>query len=78
MNKLFHIPKMKIVVVSATVIVLLAIITVTVVCLNVEQNDNNEEGGDITDVMADPQESDTEDMSTRLTPLKLFLPIVST
>ena len=67
MNKLFHIPKMKIVVVSATVIVLLAIITVTVVCLNVEQNDNNEEGGDITDVMADPQESDTEDMSTQQT-----------
>ena len=67
MNKLFHIPKMKIVVVSATVIVLLAIITVTVVCLNVEQNDNNEQGDDITDVMAEPQDSETEDLSVQQT-----------
>ena len=67
MNKLFHIPKMKMVVVSAAVIVLLAIITVTVVCHNVEQNDNTEEGGDITDVMADPQDSETEDLSVQQT-----------
>ena len=65
MNKLFHIPKMKIVVVSAAVMVLLAIITVTVVCLNVEQNDNTEEGGDITDVMADPQESEPDESLTQ-------------
>lgn len=65
MNKLFHIPKMKIVVVSAAAIVLLAIITVTVVCLNVEQNDNVEDGGDITDVMADPQESEPEESLTQ-------------
>lgn len=65
MNKLFHIPKMKIVVVSASVIVLLAIITVTVVCLNVEHNGNMEEDGDITDVMADPQESKLEESLTQ-------------
>lgn len=67
MNKLFHIPKMKIVVVSATVIVLLAIITVTVVCLNVEQSDNKEEDGNITDVMAEPQESEPEESITQET-----------
>jgi len=61
MNKLFHIPKMKIVVVSATVIVLLAIITVTVACLNIEEKDNKnkDDMGEVTDVMAKPQESDT-------------------
>ena len=67
MNKLFHIPKMKIVVVSATVIVLLAIITVAVVCLNVEQDDNKEDGGNVTDVMADPQDSESEEGSNQET-----------
>ena len=67
MNKLFHIPKMKIVVVSATVIVLLAIITVTVVCLNVEPDDNKEDDSGVTDVIATPQESDTESDTTEET-----------
>ena len=54
MNKLFNIPKMKIVIISAVVVVLLAIITVTVICLNLESPDDNDPA---TDVMLDVQES---------------------
>ena len=56
MNKLFNIPKMKIVVISATVIVILAIVTVAVVCLNIENVQGEEE---VTDAMVEVEDSDT-------------------
>ncbi len=51
MNKLFHIPKMKIVVISAAVVVLLSIVTVTVVCMNAQTLEGKKDGA--TDVFAD-------------------------
>ena len=61
MNKLFNIPKMKIVVISAAVIVILSIATVAVVCMNLETIGKKEDA--VTDAMA--QVSDTEsDMLT--------------
>ena len=62
MNKLFNIPKMKIIVISASVVVLLAIITVALVCLNIETDDSE---APVTDAMADVIEStDTESVTT--------------
>ena len=65
MNKLFNIPKMKIVVISAAVIVILSIATVAVVCMNLETIGKKEDA--VTDAMA--QVSDTEsDMLTETLP----------
>ena len=61
MNKLFNIPKMKIVVISAAVIVVLAIVTVVVVCLNAENLYGNDE--EITDAMAEVTEVTTEEVT---------------
>lgn len=55
MNKLFNIPKMKVVVISATVIVVLAIVTVAVVCLNIESMHGREDA--VTDAMAEVDDS---------------------
>ena len=65
MNKLFHIPKMKIVVISAAVVVLLAIVTVTVVCLNIETLDADKDG--VTDVMADVTLDESTDSASEST-----------
>jgi hypothetical protein len=56
MNKLFHIPKMKIVVISAAVVVTLAVVTVTIACFNVKAPTNDKNS---TDAMADVNPSDT-------------------
>lgn len=55
MNKLFDIPKMKIVVITAAVIVTLAVITVVVACLKV----NAPGRGDVTEAMVTVDESET-------------------
>ncbi len=57
MNKLFDIPKMKIVVILAAVVVTLAVITVTVACFKVNAPTGD---GDATDAMANVSESDSE------------------
>ena len=58
MNKLFNIPKMKIIVISASIVVFLAILTVAMVCLNIERDYKDEA---ITDAMAGVIDStDTE------------------
>ena len=63
MNKLLDIPKMKIVVISAAVVVTLAVITVTVACFkaNAPKDDEN-----VTDAMASVSDmgTDTEQIST--------------
>ena len=57
MNKLFDIPKMRIVVISAAVVVTLAVITVTVACLKVNAPTGDK---DAVDAMVSVSESDTE------------------
>lgn len=51
MNNLFSIPKMKLVVISASVLVVLSIIIVVVSCLNIEKEEDN-----AIDVMGTPQD----------------------
>ena len=58
MNKLFNIPKKKIAIIAATVVLLLAIVTVTVICLNLETPEDD--SGADTDVMLDVYESSEE------------------
>lgn len=64
MNKLFNIPKMKIVVIFAAITVVLAIVTVAVVCMNIAALDEKEE---VTDVLLDVTDN-TEESSVTLPP----------
>lgn len=69
MNKLFNIPKNKIVVIAASVALVLIIIMVTIICLSFEVKDRGD-GAD-TDAMLDVQESSeaeqtSEEISTEL------------
>ena len=62
MNKLFDIPKMKIVVISAAVIVTLSLITVTVACL--KANETKKDDDDTVNAMVSADESETEPPET--------------
>ena len=62
MNKLFDIPKMKIVVVSAAVIVTLSVITVTVACL--KANETKKDDDDTVNAMVSAGESESEPPET--------------
>ena len=62
MNKLFDIPKMKIVVISAAVIVTLSVITVTVACL--KANETKKDDDDTVNAMVSADESETEPPET--------------
>ena len=62
MNKLFDIPKMKIVVISAAVIVTLSVITVTVACL--KANETKKDDDDTVNAMVSADESKTEPPET--------------
>ena len=62
MNKLFDIPKMKIVVVSAALIVTLSVITVTVACL--KANETKKDDDDTVNAMVSADESETEPPET--------------
>ena len=62
MNKLFDIPKMKIVVISAAVIVTLSVITVTVACL--KANETKKDDDDTVNAMVSADESETEPPDT--------------
>ncbi len=65
MNKLFNIPKMKIVVISTSVLIALAIITVVIACLNMEspRSDNGGNDSENINVMAQPQEDTTASLA---------------
>ena len=66
MNKLFNIPKMKIVVISAAIIVVLSITTVAVVCMNLEAIGRDDES--VADAMAQVSESESDALTETLPP----------
>lgn len=66
MNKLFNIPKMKIVVISAAIVVILSITTVAVVCMNLETMGRKDDG--VTDAMAQMSDTDSVTVTETLPP----------
>ncbi len=72
MNNLFSIPKMKIIVISASIVIVLAVVLLVVACLNVENDDTElpqDSDEDVVDVLAtvpDSSESEPESESERV------------